>query len=133
MIYVATSGKIYWVWVADFPRGNYKNLIAEGILGHSKGLLSPNTNYLAIGSSTDNKVYLIELFNKTVLHVFALNGTDTRALAWSSDSTKLYASTKNEGLIYEMQISTPFTARTFAYELPNTVTAYNIEYFSVTH
>ena len=35
MIYVAISGKIYWLSVADFSQGNYKNLITKGILGHS--------------------------------------------------------------------------------------------------
>ena len=114
-MYVATSGKIYWVLVADFPLGNYKTLITQGILGIAKGIMSPDTNYLVVGGSTDNKVYLIELFTKTLLHTYTLNGTDTRALTWKSDGTRIYVATGSEGVLYELLASSPFTVNRYTY------------------
>lgn len=90
VVYIATSGKIYWVLVADFPNGNYKTFITHGIQGIGKGCLSPDTNYLAVGGSTDNKVYLIDLFTRTVKYKYSLPGVDTRALTWKNDGTKIY-------------------------------------------
>lgn len=100
VVYVATSGKIYWVLVADFPLGNYKTFIMQGILGRAKGLMSPNANYFVVGGSTDNKVYLIDLFTKTLLLTYTLNGTNTRALTWKSDGTRIYVATGSEGVLY---------------------------------
>lgn len=90
---MSTSGSIYWVKVVDFPMGNYKYTILTGVSGITKAFISPNTNLLAVGGSTDNRVFLIDLVSKSVLFTFTLNGTDTRAITWNADNSKIYVAT----------------------------------------
>ena len=51
MIEVSTSGTLYWVNGVDFPSGNYKNVLLNGILGISKAVVSPDGKLVAVGGS----------------------------------------------------------------------------------
>ena len=73
--------------------GSNKYSIMSGVSGITKAVISPNTNLLAVGGSSENKVYLIDLTSKTVVNTFTLNGTDTRAMKWSPDNSKIYVAT----------------------------------------
>ncbi len=115
MIYTSTSGKVYWVSVDDFPTGKYKYSILTGILGVVKAVISPNGSLLAVGGSTDSKVYLLLLNTKTAAKTFTFNDTDTRAITWSSDNSKMYVATPNVGLIYQLLTTSPYTVTSYRY------------------
>lgn len=100
MVYTTTTGKLFWVLVQDFPMGNYKYSILTGISGVVKAVISPSTSLLAVGGSTDNKVYFVNLTTRTSANTFLFNETDTRAITWSSDNSKMYVVTPTEGLIH---------------------------------
>ncbi len=51
MIYISSTGNVYWVNAIDFPSANYKNLLINGISGMGKAVVSSNGKMLAVGGS----------------------------------------------------------------------------------
>lgn len=95
VLYVGSLGTIYWVNASTFPTAGYKTAMLLGLIGTPAAVLSPNQNYAAVGVSGENKVYLLELVNKTLLYTFTLNAVDTRVITWSNNSARIFVVTPN--------------------------------------